>query len=230
MTKGRNIAKVSVDDNGLISSSNLPAVGTLATQNANNVAITGGSITGITDLAVADGGTGASTATGARSNLLPSYSGNNSRILAVNSGGTDVEWIQPVGGLIQLASVTIPAGSPTNVDITGLATSYNSFVVVIRGVAPSVNAQFRFALSSDNGSTFSSVTSVTTGATNHSGTINIFNVSTSGTFSRSWYSVFETGGGLAGGITRTNAINALRFNFNNSATFNQQGSIIVYGQ
>ena len=45
-------------------------VGTLGNQNANAVAITGGSITGITDLAVADGGTGASTAAGARVNLL----------------------------------------------------------------------------------------------------------------------------------------------------------------
>lgn len=44
-------------------------VGTIATQNANAVSITGGSITGITDLAVTDGGTGASTAAGARSNL-----------------------------------------------------------------------------------------------------------------------------------------------------------------
>ena len=34
------------------------------------VKITGGSITGITDLAVADGGTGSSTASGARTNLL----------------------------------------------------------------------------------------------------------------------------------------------------------------
>lgn len=38
-------------------------LGTLSTQNANNVSITGGSITGITDLTVADGGTGRSTAT-----------------------------------------------------------------------------------------------------------------------------------------------------------------------
>lgn len=35
-------------------------LGTVATQNANNVSITGGSVTGITDLALADGGTGAS--------------------------------------------------------------------------------------------------------------------------------------------------------------------------
>lgn len=39
-------------------------LGSIATQASNNVTITGGSITGITDLAVADGGTGASTLTG----------------------------------------------------------------------------------------------------------------------------------------------------------------------
>lgn len=38
-------------------------------QISSNTVITGGSITGITDLAVADGGTGASTAAGARTNL-----------------------------------------------------------------------------------------------------------------------------------------------------------------
>ena len=44
-------------------------LGTIATQAANSVSITGGSVTGITDIAVADGGTGASTASAARTNL-----------------------------------------------------------------------------------------------------------------------------------------------------------------
>ena len=44
-------------------------LGTMAAQNSNAVSITGGSITGITDLAIVDGGTGASTASSARSNL-----------------------------------------------------------------------------------------------------------------------------------------------------------------
>ena len=49
-----------VAENGATARTSL-GLGTIATQAANSVSITGGSITGITDLAVADGGTGAST-------------------------------------------------------------------------------------------------------------------------------------------------------------------------
>lgn len=41
-------------------------LGTIATQAANSVSITGGAISGITDISVADGGTGSSTAAAAR--------------------------------------------------------------------------------------------------------------------------------------------------------------------
>lgn len=62
----------------------LGTIGTMAAQAASSVAITGGSITGITDLAVADGGTGASTLTGvvigngtsAMTAVAPGTSGN----------------------------------------------------------------------------------------------------------------------------------------------------------
>lgn len=59
------------------------AGGTMMAQNSNNVSITGGSITGITDLAVADGGTGASNASSARTNLGAAASGANTDITSV---------------------------------------------------------------------------------------------------------------------------------------------------
>jgi hypothetical protein len=63
----------------------------VATKTDNSAAaITGGSITGITDLAIADGGTGASTATSAINNLLPSQTSAANKYL--QSDGTNVSW------------------------------------------------------------------------------------------------------------------------------------------
>lgn len=66
------------------------ALGTVSTQNANNVAITGGTITGITDLAVADGGTGSSTAANARTALAVV----GTAALAASGGSALVGFIQ----------------------------------------------------------------------------------------------------------------------------------------
>ena len=63
----------------------------IATKTDNAAAaITGGTITGITDLAVADGGTGASTAAGALNNLLPSQASAANKYL--QSDGTNASW------------------------------------------------------------------------------------------------------------------------------------------
>jgi hypothetical protein len=92
-----------------IANTAVSGLGTMSTQNANNVSITGGSITGITDLAVADGGTGASSASAARTNLLPSYASNAGKVLAVNIGETDAEWIA-AGGVGTVTSITAGTG------------------------------------------------------------------------------------------------------------------------
>ena len=68
----------------VLTNTDISGFGTMSTQNANNVSITGGSISGITDLAVADGGTGASTASGARTNLGAAASGANSDITSMS--------------------------------------------------------------------------------------------------------------------------------------------------
>ena len=84
--------------------------GTLAPQNANAVAITGGTITGITDLAIADGGTGASTVTDARTNLdVPSRTGSD-------ASGT---WGINITGNAATATSATSATSATNITNTG---------------------------------------------------------------------------------------------------------------
>jgi len=85
-------------------------LGTLALQNSTNISVTGGTLTGITDIAVADGGTGSSTAAGARVNLLPSYSGNGSKVLSLNVGATDVEWTTNGSGTVTSVAATVPTG------------------------------------------------------------------------------------------------------------------------
>jgi hypothetical protein len=62
-------------------------LGTMSTQNANSVAITGGSITGITDLAVADGGTGASSITANSVMLGNGTSALNGNLVAPSTSG-----------------------------------------------------------------------------------------------------------------------------------------------
>lgn len=56
--------KALIDDADASAQRTTLGLGTIATQDANNVTITGGSVTGITDLVVADGGTGVGTLTG----------------------------------------------------------------------------------------------------------------------------------------------------------------------
>jgi hypothetical protein len=77
-------------------------VGTLSTQNANSVTITGGSITGITPLLVAAGGTGAANAADARTNLQAVWTNTAVIAGAGLSGG---------GALTSNVTVTIAANS-----------------------------------------------------------------------------------------------------------------------
>lgn len=61
-------------------------LGSIATQSAGSVAITGGTISGITDLAIADGGTGASSASAARANLSVYSSAEVDTLLSETAG------------------------------------------------------------------------------------------------------------------------------------------------
>jgi len=129
----------------------LGTLGTIATQNANNVSITGGSITGITDLTVADGGTGASSIT-ANSVILgngtsalsgnlvaPSTSGN----VLTSNGTTWTSAAQTGLGYNQSWTVTSKVAGTTYTNSTGkpimvlyrvTSSSSSSLTVNVNGV------------------------------------------------------------------------------------------------
>lgn len=152
-------------------------LGTMASQNANAVAITGGSITGITDLAVADGGTGASTlaanavllgnGTSALQTVAPSTSGN-----VLTSNGTTWTSATPAGGIgigqtwqdvtssrVGGTTYTNSTGKPIMVNIVRGQRGYvNSISLTVGGVVVA-----RSVTASDAGSTMSAI--VPNGAT-----------------------------------------------------------------
>jgi hypothetical protein len=93
------------------------------TDNAS-AAITGGTIVGITDLAVADGGTGASTATAALNNLLPSQTSNANKYLQTD--GTNATW-----DAVSLSTADITGTLPVANGGTGVTSSTGTGSVVL---------------------------------------------------------------------------------------------------
>jgi hypothetical protein len=101
------------------------------TDNAN-ANITGGSIVGITDLAVADGGTGASTATNARTNLSAAKSGANSDITSITGLTTALAPSQGGTGATTLTANNVVLGNGTSA-VQFVAPGTNGNVLVSNG-------------------------------------------------------------------------------------------------
>lgn len=107
-------------------------LGTIATQNSNGVTVTGGTITGITDLAIADGGTGASTASAAFDALKQAASESATGVVelatvAECTTGTDTERACTPAGVAAAvsASSAITLGTPQNTT-SGTAINFTS--------------------------------------------------------------------------------------------------------
>ena len=104
-----------------------PALGTPSSVTLTNA--TGLSLaTGVAGtLLVANGGTNATTAAGARANLLPSFASNGGKIVAVNSAETDIEYIVVEGtGTVSSVSGT---GTVNGITLSGTVTASGSLTL-----------------------------------------------------------------------------------------------------
>jgi hypothetical protein len=120
-------------------------------------------------LLVGNGGTGATTAAGARANLLPAFASNVGKVLAVNSSATDVEFIA-AGGTGTVTSVG-GTGTVSGLTLSGTVTASGNLtlsgtvnVSSPAGIVPIVN-----------GGTGTSATAYCSLTSNVSGTLPIAN-------------------------------------------------------
>jgi hypothetical protein len=123
-----------------------------------------GAITLAGTLAVGNGGTGSGTPAGARVNILPSYTSNAGKVLAVNAGATDTEWIavSGTGTVTSVAALTIGTAG-TNLSST-VVNSDTAPVITLN--VPTASASNRGALSSTDWSTFNNKQAALTSGSN----------------------------------------------------------------
>lgn len=111
------------------------ALGTMSTQNANNVNITGGSVTGITDITVADGGTGRSTLTS--SNLIV---GNGTSAVNFIAPGTNRHALMSTGSAWTAQQLGLALSGEVWNDVTG-SRSFNTQYTNSRAYPIAVSAR-----------------------------------------------------------------------------------------
>jgi len=104
-------------------------LGDMATQNSSGIFISGGTITGISPLAISSGGTSASDAAQAMRNLLPEQFGQSGKVLSTD--GFNLQWVPQGGGGGGSGTVTsvTGTGSANGLTLSGVVTTTGSLIL-----------------------------------------------------------------------------------------------------
>jgi hypothetical protein len=130
-------------------------LGTMASQNATAVAITGGTITGITDLTVADGGTGASSITANSVILGNGSSALSGNLVAPSTSGNVLTSNGTTWTSVALNKLTLDTAqastSGTSIDFTGIPSWVKRITVIFDGTSVSGSSEILVRLGTASG-------------------------------------------------------------------------------
>lgn len=119
----------------------------------NSITTLGTITTGVwtgTTIAIANGGTGQTTANTALNAFLPSQTSNSGKVLTTD--GTNTSWAS-AGAMVYLATVTASSSASASFNNTYITSTYDDYVIIYDSVVPATStANLLFQTSTNNGS------------------------------------------------------------------------------
>jgi len=178
-----------------------------------------GTLTLAGTLAVANGGTGATTAAAARLALLPSIVGKANQVLAVNTGATDVEWVVGGGGSGVSSFSAGTTGLTPNTATTGAVTLAGTLAIANGGTGSTTAAGARGMLQAAKNSDNTDIISIA-GLNSGSAaapTISFASETTTGFFRNGTAKIGFAGNGIRSGSLSSSDSDAVVFGPTNTA-------------
>jgi hypothetical protein len=157
--------------------------------------------------------------------------GTSGQVLTSAGSAAAPAWTTPSAGGLTFISTLTPANGTSTASITSLS-SYKSIIVITDGgVTLSTTSGLNFAISTNNGSTYSSATNFTnTNGSTPRGFLQIYRTDSSSSIKNGFtINPLDTAANVQMDTAVTGTVNAIRIGITAGATFTGTGNIFIYG-